>query len=215
MHTDYNIEFAHMYSDQDVIGEEQIKSVDVVKRVVKKLERRNKSYVLCVLLDEYHPLYQKLNINRFLSRLKEEGVSPTYIGYESRLIPAASILLKVIPPELQEYHKMRVKIMIDRQTVFLHGKDKDIPLKTLGKLKEFNRYTCSILAAAWYLLRLGMLQAKDAYEITGLTEPKPFVAKNLINILQKKYKEPEDEAMDIIGNTNFKKHASRIETVYF
>jgi len=185
---DYNIEFAHVYSDQVGLNEEQIESAKVTKKLIDNLIKQNKTFVLTLLVDEYHPEFHKLNFNKFLKELEKFGVPPTYIAYESRMISAAKLLLKAIPKDMKKTVKFHPKIPIKEEITYLINNNKEIKLKTKAQVVHFSRYTCALLSCAWVLLRFGVIQAKNAVELTGLTEPKPFAGKNIINVLPKKYK---------------------------
>jgi hypothetical protein len=216
---DYNIEFAHIYSDSPNIENEQMGGVRVAKKIIKEIIKEGKTYALTVLIDEYHPVVHRLNLNKFLSSLAELGTPPTYVAYESRMIPASEILLKAIPKKVRVLEKMHTDLTIKKKALFLSDtkkRNKDIRLKTLGGIDHSTEETCALLATAWYLLRLGLVQAKNPVELTGLTQPKPFVGKKIINILPAKYKNVEDSTLEIIkATTQFKKYANKIRSVLY
>ena len=81
---DYNIEFAHIYADEE-FGEEQAKSIDIVKTVISNLKKSNKSFVTSVLIDEFHPVVFKLNENEMVEEFRKYDVEVDFIGYESKL----------------------------------------------------------------------------------------------------------------------------------
>ena len=107
---DYNIEFAHIYSDQSELTDEQIKSAEVTKKIIDSLKKNGKSFVLTLLVDEYHPKFHKLNFNRFLKKLETFGLPPTYIGYESKMVSAAKLLLKSIPHDMKTTSRFHPEI---------------------------------------------------------------------------------------------------------
>ncbi|MCK5234886.1 MAG: hypothetical protein KAJ88_03500 [Candidatus Aenigmarchaeota archaeon] len=213
---DYNIEFAHIYSDQSELTDEQIKSAEVTKKIIDTLEKNGKSFVLTLLVDEYHPKFHKLNFNRFLKKLEALGVPPTYIGYESRMVSAAKLLLKSIPSDMKITSRFHPEIKVNEEVTYLvYGKGKKIKLKTRGNVIHFSRYTCALLSTAWVLLRFGVIQAKNAVELTGLTRPKPFAAANIINVLPRKYEGVETANKNIILATQYKKYAKNMHSEFF
>lgn len=213
---DYNIEFAHIYSNQPKLTEEQIKSSEQTKKIIEKIKDEGKSYVVTLLVDEYHPKFHQLNFNKFLNNLSSLGVKPTYIGYESKMISAARLLLKTIPPDFKDTSKFHPKLRIKEDITYLKDGDNKIKLKTRGDIIHFSRYTCAILSAAWVLLRMGVLQAKNAVELTGLTKPKPFAGKEVINVLPKKYKGVEEANRQIIeSSSEYKGFEKKIHSEYF
>ena len=213
---DYNIEFAHIYSDQLELTDEQIKSAEVTKKLIKKIVNENKTFVLTLLVDEYHPKFHKLNFGRFLKKLDSLGVPPTYIAYESKMISAAKLLMKSIPGDMKKTTKFHPTITVNEKITYLVDKTgKKIKLRTKGSIVHFSRYTCAILSTAWVLLRFGVIQAKNAVELTGMTKPKPFAAKNIINVLPKKYEGIEIANKNIVLASRYKQFAKNIYSEYF
>src|SRR3989344_8660137 len=52
--TKYNIEFAHIYADKN-FGDEQERSINVLKSLIKELEFQKSEFVTCILIDEVSP----------------------------------------------------------------------------------------------------------------------------------------------------------------
>ena len=213
---DYNIEFAHIYSDQAGLTDEQIKSADVTKGLIEKIAKSNKSFVLTLLVDEYHPKFHRLNFNSFLKRLDRMGVPPTYVAYESKMVSAAKLLLKSIPHDMKKTIRFHPKIIINEEvTSLVLGNGRKIKIKTRGDVIHFSRYSCALLSCAWVLLRFGVIQAKNAVELTGLTVPKPFAGRNVINVLPRKYSDVEVANKNIISATPYKELARNIHSEFF
>ncbi len=213
---DYNIEFAHIYSDQPALTDEQIQSADVTKKLIEKIAGNNKTFVLTLLVDEYHPKFHKLNFNKFLKNLEKLGAPPTYIAYESKMVPAAKMLLKSIPYDMKKTIRFHPEITINEEVTYLVDRGgMKIKIKTKGDVIHFSRYTCALLSCAWVLLRFGVIQAKNAVELTGLTAPKPFAGRNVINVLPKKYKEVELANKNIILATQYKHLVKNVHSELF
>ncbi|MBU2523415.1 MAG: hypothetical protein KKE23_03955 [Nanoarchaeota archaeon] len=83
---DYNIEYAHIYADQfaqgEEFGEEHLKSIELTKDLVKRLETEGKTYCLCVLIDNYNAQFS-LNQEQIFNELGGLGLSPDFIVEES------------------------------------------------------------------------------------------------------------------------------------
>ena len=212
---DYNIEFAHIYSNQSSLTDEQRESAKITKKITDRLSKKNKSFVLTLLVDEYHPKFHKLNFNKFLKDLDSLGVQPTYIAYESRMISAARMLLKSIPRDLKKTVRFHPQITINEKITYLTNNKVKIKLKTRGSIIHFSRYTCALLSTAWVLLRLGVIQAKNAVELTGMTQPKPFAAKNIINVLPRIYEGVEKANKNIILSSQYSHLAKNVKSEYF
>ena len=94
----YNIEYAHIYGSQigiDISIEEIRESVEKTKAIIKQLG--NKSYTLCVLIDDYNEPMKKEEYEIY-DLLKKLNLAPDYIARESRLVSAAETLLQELPP---------------------------------------------------------------------------------------------------------------------
>ncbi len=186
---DYNIEYAHIYTDKK-FGVEQKRSIEILKDTVRKLKRLNKSYVLSILIDEYNPSNPILNIKEFLSDLKKFDASPDFVCFESKLAHDYKILLKEMEDPLRKEYTKYIE------------KHKKIP--------------CSFLIATWYLKRLGFLIVdKKDLNYLGKNSKKTFVAKKIITILPKRYQKIEARGLEIIASTRFKKHINNILNIFF
>jgi len=185
---DYNIEYAHIYSDQQ-FGREHIAAIKKTKQIINKLARRRKTYTLTVLIDEYHPEGGGLDWRDFIVELERRGLAPDYVGFESKLAGYRKLLLEVLPSKdaikFEKYFAKRAKLM------------------------------CSFLIAGWYLARLGIFPIKHKLIRQTSKKRKPFRAKKIINILDKKYKRTEDVVFRIIAKTPFKDYVKDIEQVYY
>ena len=184
---DYNIEYAHIYADKD-LGKEQKQSIKELHRAIKRLKRLKKSYVLSVLIDEYNPIENTLDIKKFLAELKELDARPNFLMLESRLVRYKNSLLKKMTGKIKrEYEKY---------------------------IKEHSKVPCSFLIAVWHLKRLGLLKDRDG-EIHRLSRAKQFSANKIITILPKKYQAVECKALDIIEATDFKNQVTNISHIFF
>ncbi len=185
---DYNIEYAHIYADEH-FGTEHKKSVEELHKIITKLKQSNKSYVLSVLIDEYNSIRHTLNIKNFLKKLEQSNSKPDFIGFESRLVKDKDSLLKEMSKKIRkEYEEYIIK---------------------QGKIP------CSFLIALWYLKRLGLLNMKGEELHSISKENKPFIAREIITILPKRYQAIEIKALKIIKSTKFKKYLKNIKNIFF
>ncbi len=186
---DYNIEYAHIYRDKN-FGVEQKKSIEILHDTIKSLQKLKKSYVLCVLIDEYNPKKQKLDFEKFITALKKSRAEPNFVFFESNLVPYYEFLLEKMTPCLRKEYKKYIE--------------------------KNNKIPCSLLIAIWYLKRLGIIETKSE-ELQGLGHKsiKKFVARKIINILPKKYQEVEERGKKIIACTRFKNRLNDISNIFF
>ena len=91
---DYNIEFAHIYGNGE-FNEEHIKSVKIARELIEKLKKENKSFVACILIDEFHA-EKILNEEEIVNKAKDYGVYVDFIAYESKLGPIASKIISEV-----------------------------------------------------------------------------------------------------------------------
>jgi hypothetical protein len=98
---DFNIEYAHIYANEfrrdEIIGEEQMKSVEVVKQIIGDLETIGKSYSLNILVDDYNEEVTKVDEKALFSQLNEIGLPPDHVMRESQLaVSSAEILIEAM-----------------------------------------------------------------------------------------------------------------------
>lgn len=211
---DYHIEFAHIYSDERGLSKEQLDSIKYTKRFIKEIDGKGKTYTLSLLVDEYHPKYSRLNLDKFLKDLHKHGVPPTYIVFESKLITAAKMLIKGIGAEYKKHEKFHPKISIVEDVLVLDTKDGSIDIEIIGDVVHLSRYTCALLNTSFILLRFGVINAKNAVEFTGLTEPKPFAAKYVVNIESQKYAPIEEASRAIILASKYRECARNFKVIF-
>lgn len=179
---DFNIEYAHIYSDEE-FGQEHRDSLAVLELVLEVIRGAGQSYNLNLLIDEYHPDINNLDINSFVNKLANKGFSPDYLYMESELHKDIHLFISSLTRDkyIEDYEK------------YLKKKDKS---------------PCSYLIASWYLKRLGVLPIDNLQKVTETT--KPFCGKKIINILDEKYKENENRAIDLIRNSTYAQHVDDI-----
>lgn len=205
--TDYNIEFSHIYADEN-LGAEQLWGVNELKALLQKPPFYNQKVVTVVLIDDFHPDVFQFDEAKLRNEFEKLSVAPDFIGYESRLSPVADQLILEIPRSQlanEYFHE-------PERSVTLLIQDK----KRFGLRDEFefaHDYTCALLSAAWLLCRLGMYPAPEG--VFREASDADFAAREIITILPQKYREVEERALDIIGATKFKDLKKHIRHIFF
>lgn len=185
--TDYNIEYAHIYTDER-FGEEQEKGVKELHKIITKLKKLNSNYVTTILIDDFNPTTHTLDVNDFLKKLEKINAKPDFILFESKLANYKNLLLDEMGGKLKKEYKNYIE------------KHKKIP--------------CSFLIAIWDLKRLGLISTKKE-ELTRLRKNNGFIAKKIITILPKKYQEVERKVLKIIKSTKFKEQIKNMKNIFY
>ena len=197
---EFNVEFAHIYADQE-FGQEQIKSILKLKKVVQELQKKKKSFSSVVLIDEYSPPVCTLDEKYFLNKILEHNLSPDFIVYESQPCKVAETVIKLLPKnslQMQKFNNKKVLLLVTKG-------------KKIGLKDNFGKYTCSLLIAAWILVRFGVLQLSSLKKLKN----KELSANRLITILPQKYKETEQKVLEILAVTKYKYLIKNIKYEFF
>jgi hypothetical protein len=131
MHTDYSVEYCHIYSNETIVPE-QAESLDHLVAIRKRLDAEDKTYSLCVMLDNYTFPDREFDKDKFLGWLKSRGETPDIFINEGDLIPAAGEVIELVSPKRA---------------------------RSLKKYIEEKKYPCSLFIATWYLARMGKLKS--------------------------------------------------------
>jgi len=187
---DYNIEFAHIYADKSY-GEEQAKSIDVLKEFLGKIKEKN--YVTVVLIDDFSPGHAMAGEEEFLKNISSQ-VDLDSVAYEAGLVEVAMELLNHIDD-------------LDKQgeVIMLKG--------GVGLTTNKGDPTCALLIAAWHLCRLGLMKVPKK-AVKNFSE-KSFTADKIMTIIPEKYRSNEDKVLAIIKASKFKDDIDRIEYLFF
>ncbi len=177
---DVSIEYAHIYTNNK-IGEEHELSLEILSTLYKQEEDREHTISLVVLIDDYAFPDSSFDYDTFSGWLQEMGFTPDVMLRESQLVSLAEEVRWLIRDD-----ELRDKI-----SDFIKTK----------------KYPCSLLTAAWYLLRLGYLSSP-------LFDTR-YISRGLINILPLDFKPYEEKALEIIRSTKFSQAANQIQYRYF
>ncbi len=197
---DYNIEFAHIYVDQNP-SEEQMQSIARLKSRTEQLREDGKSYTTVILIDEFSPQRTILDVEAYIERTKKDA-ELDFVAFESQLAMFTYKFLAELPQELIVSKKVG---NVETKT-FVNG------ATSIGLITHDNKPSCTLLIAIWYLVRFGV------YGIPAKTRKfssSSFAAQRLLTILSKKYEDGEYKVLELLKHTKFKEMIPRIEYEFF
>ncbi len=184
--TDINIEYAHIYTDQEASDEQRL-SVEATLRYLRGLPERT-STVLTVMVVEYHPKHSNLLLTSYIDFLEDMNLRPHYVVMEGDLRVHAYKVLYSLP------RRMR----------------RDLSRRISSK----ESFPCSLLTATWYLYRLGCFGNHVPTLQIGIPTPE-FFAKRIVTVLPEFYQANENRALEIIEASAWKNWRPCIEYVWF
>lgn len=204
---DINIEFSHIYADED-FSEEHMESIKKLKIYLKNFESHNKTFTTSILIDDFNVSSLKLDEGKFLAKVRSFGVPIDFIAYESKFYGIADEIIKLLP---QDKIKTEYFNSIKKEVLVLDNNGKKTGLRE--KMVCSQRHTCAILSSAWILCRLGCFGfPKGSIKVLS---GKNIIAKELLIILPKRYKVSEDKASEIISLTKFSHVLPSIKYDYY
>ena len=184
--SDYNIEFAHIYINENFTSE-HYQSCKIAKDKKEELIKQGKNTVFTVLIDDYNPSDNILDIDGFFKEIEALGAKPDYAVYESKLTFYKDTILSEMNGRIKKQYE---RYICNR-----------------GKCP------CSFLIAIWHLIRLGLFNTDPI--IKNLKE-KPFAAKKIITILPQRYAGIEKRALEIIESTKYKNLVkNKLDYIFF
>lgn len=193
---DLNIEFAHVknYLSQptvEVLKREVEEEILIVRKEIDKFDENE--YCICVMLDDYNNPTDVTTKN-IAEELANLGVRPDYVMRESKLVGVAESLLDSIQDDIRSRIKENGEMVS-----FIKVRGKDINLKS--DLEGKIRYECALLAACWYLVRLGVEPfASEGIKSIKNFSNKNFFARRLLNVLDReRYGDAEEATRRIMS----------------
>lgn len=67
---DYNIEFGHIYLNES-FSKEHFEGAEIAKKIAQKLKREGKTFCLTLMIDDYNPDEQFLDLEGYLKSSKK------------------------------------------------------------------------------------------------------------------------------------------------
>lgn len=185
---DINIEYAHIYSNENY-NREHFEAGWIANQTLLKLTESGLVVSTVILVDEYNPSEHILDINGFVGKMKDSALAPDFIAYESKLIIHSDDFLESIQnPRWKNSLK--------------------------NGIRSSGRTPCSVLAAIWYLVRLGIYNSDNDIQPINGSKIDSFPANKIITILPQRYMSVEQRAMDYIKNSTYREYSDRIEHIY-
>lgn len=153
----YDIEFFHFYPSEIEKGipAHLLQSIEIAKQVINTIRKNEDSYYLRVMIDDYSIRGDVVNIEKFLSFLRENNLAPHYIIYESEMTKVADVLLDSLNSKY---------VQSEHNRTYLSIFNRDINLISTPELQR------SYLALFMEESNLFFEEGKD-YEVSALDEP--------------------------------------------
>lgn len=182
---DYSIEISHIYINE-TFSHEHEESIDKFHKYSKQVDGTMSSIVL---VDNYNPSEDLLDLEDFVVKLEAKGAKPDFLGFEANMEPYKNKMLDAIT-------------------------DKRLHSSYARYINDKNKLPCSFMTAIWYLIRLGVFEP-DPAEIRQLGD-KPFVpAKYLINILPERFRAVEAKTLELIANSIYSDKAYNVDFIFY
>ena len=180
----YSVEFSHIYTNE-VFSNEHSQSVTNLNSYLPKLQKDQ--YQTCILIDDYNPNEDLLDVDDFFKKLEALHAQPDYYAFEADMSKYKDEMLSLI----------QNKKILKQYSRYINDK---------------NTLPCSFMTAIWYLIRLGALSHKDV--IKEISEP--FLpSANLINILPERFRAVEHKTIKLIDSTKYSNYVGNIDYVFF
>lgn len=225
---DLNVEFCHVYQDEierrdlDVL----LPNIDVTRQCLDALERRGLPFTTTILIDDYSRKWGSRDVAPLLGFLKEYGLHPDYIAFESDLVTVAPAFLEKMKkrhlkqrsgeillyvqtddphfPQLLPGIRPKARLFADEDfstySVFNQRRLRsDSQVFLVSRTGDDIRYSCPLLAACWVLARLGKPPFAEAIRLLPTGRNRPFFGRRLINILPTHYLKVETTVLDLLS----------------
>ena len=182
--TRYSVEFSHIYTNE-VFSNEHSQSVVNLNSYLPKLQKYQ--YQTCILIDDYNPNEDLLDVKDFFKKLKGLDATPDYYAYEADMANYKDEMLSLI----------QNKKILKQYSRYINDK---------------NTLPCSFMTAIWYLVRLGALSSDGI--IKSINES--FIpSANLINILPERFRAVENKTIKLIDSTKYSNYVGNIDYIFF
>jgi hypothetical protein len=183
---DYNIEFAHIYTNENFC-EEHLKAARIAQKKIDDFRLKNITYVTTILIDNYNSTDRILDIDKFIKKLEKIGVKSDFVVFEADLANYKDKCLELMNGKIKkQYHKY---------------------------IETNEKCPCSFLVSIWHLARLGIFQMR--LFVNKPQTKTPFIGKRTLTILPERYRSIEKKALDIIKSTKYLKEVEKMEYIFF
>ena len=204
---DVSVEFCHIYQDQS-FGEEQQRSISLLKDVLQELERKQKTYVTSVLVDDFHVEKEKWELTLLLENMKSHHIMPDMIAMESQFTTVAEGIISLIPEKYKRREYFRKE---KKHVMFFCDEYHKFALKDSYEQEDVHK--CVILSCAWLLCKLGHY-AFPANSIT-YRDASCVQSHEVISILDKKYEKVERQVLHLLSAIGLEKEREKINYVFY
>lgn len=187
MRADVSIEFAHVYVDEEIQPEHRTSSGLMVD-ARSSLVSRGQCVSTVILVDDYNPQEDVLDIDSFLAALEESGGGADWVLSEAGLVPAAEEFVGSLTPREQRGH--------------------------LRYARSSGKFACSLLVASLYLVRLGALEVPPDATLRAGPGEVPLVADALHNLLHERFHGAERRAARLLQASPFADLLGQIVDVF-
>lgn len=205
--TDVHIEFAHIYQDQP-FSQEQIDSIQILKKITKDLAQEGRSYQTSVLIDDYHIEQRLWEQEDLIEDMQLQGVKPDFLVSESSLYSLADKVVDLIPPQFKRSESFRKE---GKTVTFYVNGDKKFALK--DTYRDRIEMKCVSLSCAWMLMKLGVMKDEKC-DITSLTGEGLTDSKGIIVVLDKKYMAIEENVLELLACLGYQGIIKSIQYVF-
>lgn len=182
---DYSIEISHIYINE-TFSHEHEESINKFHKYSKNIDG---SMSAAVLIDNYNPNEDLLDLDDFLKKLTGMNAAPDFLGFEANMEPYKNRMLDVITDKRLQSSYAR----------YIDGKDK-LP--------------CSFMTAIWYLIRLGHFEP-DLAQIRQLNGREFAPARYLINILPERFRAVEAKTLELIAGSIYSDSAYNVDFIFY
>lgn len=206
---DVSVEFCHIYQDKR-FGEEQKRSISLLKNILHELETKQKTYITSVLVDDFHveKEKEKWELSSLLEHMKSYHIMPDMIAMESKFTTVADHIISLIP---ERYKKREYFRKEKKHVMFFCDEYYKFALKDSYEQEDVHK--CVILSCAWLLCKLGTYTF-PANSITYHDAP-CVQSHEVISILDKKYEKVERHVLHLLSAIGLEKEREKINYVFY
>ncbi len=182
---DYSVEISHIYINETFSSEHR----DSIKKFHKYRQHVEGSCNSVVLIDNYNPSENLLDLQDFMQKLADNDATPDFLGLEANMAPYKEEMLAAITD----------KRLYKSYARYIDAKEK-LP--------------CSFMTAIWYLIRLGEFDPGPA-QIEQIGDKAFRPSKYLINILPERFRAVEAKTLELLANSTYGDKAYNVDFIFY